>query len=62
MAFAIVTAISYKGCLNFYRPFPVEIDADMDTQESPVIDNPDKTEEFNQIQAGMNYDIMEEVL
>ena len=67
MAFAIVTAysgnqISYKGCLNFYRPFPVEIDADMDTQESPVIDNPDKTEEFNQIQAGMNYDMMEEVL
>lgn len=67
MAFAIVTAysgntISYKGCLNFYRPFPVEIDAEMDVESSPEIENPDKTEQFNQIQSGMNYSLMEEML
>lgn len=34
LAWAVVTAyswdtISYKGCLNFYKPYPIEIDADI---------------------------------
>lgn len=42
MAFAVVTAyswtwnlmsIDYKGCVNFYKPYPIEIDCDMYYEE-----------------------------
>lgn len=66
-AFAIVTAykgaeISYKGCLNFYRPFPLEIDADIDTEESPTIINKNNSIDFDEIKNNMDCSLMSEFL
>lgn len=66
-AFAIVTAykgteIFYKGCLNFYRPFPLEIDADIDIEESPTIINKNNSIDFDEIKNNMDYSLMSEFL
>lgn len=45
MSFAIVTAydksdkrnISYKGCVNFYQPYNIEIDADIEYEDFDVL-------------------------
>ena len=42
LAWAVVTAykgeeISYKGCLNFYKPYNIEIDVDVKNVDSPTI-------------------------
>lgn len=66
-AFAIVTAykgddITYKGCLNFYRPFPLELDAEMYIEESPELVSKSKTIDFDAIKNNMDYSLMQEFL
>ena len=59
MAFAVVTAykwsgnnieVDYKGCLNFYKPYPIEIDCDMYYEEWYLDENYHKyIEEYNKL-------------
>lgn len=59
MAFAVVTAykwsgdnieVDYKWCLNFYKPYPIEIDCDMYYEEWYLDENYHKyIEEYNKL-------------
>ena len=60
MMWAVVTAynqkeITYKGCLNFYRPFNVEIDATMTVEPTPEIRFLSKDDGTKEIFDNMDY-------